>query len=155
MKGNIIIIILVAILILVLIIGIVMGYFNYSANHRSEQAEFNNGTVSRELPNGLYNGSATIAIGSWLGKSFDGAAKTGVNRFADGERYTFSMYGGKGLTDSREVIKIDYNQPSNPWWLKFVTDEIVQVAPNEYLGKIQVNVLPGLPMTYGYFRLSK
>ncbi|MBA3678713.1 hypothetical protein H0W80_00740 [Candidatus Saccharibacteria bacterium] len=155
MKGNIIIIILVAILILVLIIGIVMGYFNYSANHRPEQAEFNKGTVPRELPNGSYNGSATVGIGSWLGKSFDAQAKTGVNRFADSDRYVFTVYPGKGLTDSREVIKIDYNQPTNPWWLKFVTDEIVQVAPDEYLGKIQVNVLPGLPMTYGYFRLKK
>lgn len=151
---TIIIWIVAIIAVIVLIVLGVVGYFNYQANRQPEQAEFNKGATS-PLPNGPYNGTATVAMGSWLGKQFDEAKKIGVNRFADGNRYEFATSVAHSLTDSQEVIKIDYNQPSNHWWLRLVTDEIVQVAPNEYLGKIQVTLVPGLPFTYGYFRLKK
>lgn len=146
--------IVVIILVLILISAGIVGYFNFQASRRPEQTEFSDGTAT-QFPSGLYNGTATIGIGSWLGKQFDAAAKTGINRFSDGNRYTFTTYTGLGLTDNQTVIKIDYNQSANPWWLRLVTDEIVQVGSNEYLGKIQVHLIPGITLTYGYFRLKK
>lgn len=155
MEKNIIIFIVVAVvLVVVLLIAGIVGYYNYQANKRPEQQEFSAGSAG-QYPSGPYNGTATVGIGSWLGKSFNAAAKTGINRFSDGNRYAFTTYAGQGLTDNQAVIKIDYNQNSNPWWLRLVTDEIVQVGPNEYLGKIQIHAIPGLTLTYGYFRLKQ
>ena len=148
-----ILIIVGIILLLVLIVAGVVGYYNYRASQAPEQIEFKKGNTSK-FPDGSYNGKAMVDIGSWRGKSFDAINKTGINRFADGNRYKFTTFIGKGLTDDQDVIKIDYNQPSNPWWLRLVTDEIVQVAPNEYIGKIQIVVVPGLPITFGLFRLN-
>lgn len=151
---GIIVWIVAIVVVLVLIVAGIVGYFNFQANQRPEQAQFNKGTTSQN-PDGAFNGSATVAIGGWRGKEFNAAAKTGINRFLDGNRYEFSTYIAKSLTDNQEVIKIDYDQVSNPWWLRTVTDEIVQVGPNKYLGKIQIHPIPGVTLTYGYFRLEK
>ena len=159
MKGKtmlIVMIILGVLLVIVLVVAGVIGYYNYQADKMPEHAEFAKGTVPAQMPDGPYNGSATVNIGTWRGKQFDRAAKTGINRFSDGNSYEFTTYVGKGLRDpNEEVVKIDYNQPSNPWWLRLVTDEIVQVGPNEFLGKIHISPLPGVTVTYGYFRLKK
>jgi hypothetical protein len=150
---SLLIVLAIIVIITLLIVGVV-GYYNYRANKMPEQTEFNQGKI-KQYPDGVYNGTATVSIGSWLGKQFNAEAKTGINRFTDGGRYSFTISLDQSLTDNREVFVIDYNQPSNPWWLRVVKDEIVQVGPNEFLGKIQIHPIPGLTLTYGYFRLKK
>src|SRR2546425_13230315 len=97
----------------------------------------------------------------WLGKSFDGAAKTGINRFRQTAatrwwlRLLFPGYRLPLLAPDRIeafpfrnavepgeldpdvlVLKIDYDFEANPALIRRILDELVQVAPGRYLGKI-------------------
>jgi hypothetical protein len=123
----------------------------------AQNAEFARGTIPTNLPDGKYDGSATVSMGSWVGKVFDAAAATGKNRFLDGsERYPFEVSKSTSVRDGKKaVLKINYNIAGNPLWLRTVTDEIVEVSPNTYLGKIQIQIIPGLPFTAGYFTLKQ
>ncbi|TSC66197.1 MAG: hypothetical protein CEO21_242, partial [Microgenomates group bacterium Gr01-1014_80] len=82
----------------------------------------------------------------------------GINIFKDTdgnqERYPFKTYTGKGLQDNKEVLKIDYSANKDPWWLRFILDEIVETAPGKYLGKVHIQVLPGTGFSLGYFKLE-
>ena len=53
------------------------------------------------------------------------------------------------------VIKLDYDSPENPFLIRVILDEIVEIAPDQYLGKIHLKVLPGFYSTIGYFGLKK
>jgi hypothetical protein len=151
-----VVVIVCGIVLLVLLLGLLYGTWRtWQVEHNTRQAEFRAGTIPTDLPDGPYDGSSpSLERGSWHGKSFDRAKATGLNRVGDGEKYPFAMYFGRGLRDPIKVITIDYNHPSNPWWLRLVTDEIVQTSPNHFLGKIQVRIL-GLTFSVGYFELKK
>jgi hypothetical protein len=113
----------------------------------------------------------------WLGKYFERDSQTGFNIFtpfgakilkiatpfysrfslnADGNTnaYYFRTYTAKGKKDKeKDVMKLDYSAPENPWLIRIILDEIVEVAPNTYLGKVHVRMLPGFYVTIGYFGL--
>lgn len=153
---NILIIISVVIFAVLLIIIVVGEYFNFKTDKSLEHSEFIKITQPSKIPDGKYNGSATINIGSWQGKNFNSTRREGINRFTNGEKYPFELSLSKSLRNkNKEVIKINYNLSANPLWLRLITDEIIQTSPNHYIGAIQVQILPGLPFTVGYFRLSK
>ena len=69
-------------------------------------------------------------------------------------RYPFRTEVGPGLADPVQVMKIDYDIPENPLWLRSILDEIVQVGPNHYLGKVHLRFGP-MHATVGYFELRK
>lgn len=121
---------------------------------------FARGRAPNPVPNGFYRGSAGYT-GSWKGKTFNPAASRGINVFGangkdNSEQYPFKTYGGKGLQDSSlDVLKIDYDLPENPLWIRSILDEIVEVQPGEYLGKIHLRLVPGMPFTVGYFELKQ
>lgn len=147
-----------ALLLLVLLVGIGAGLYQTRKIERSSnQAKFRSGSVPKPLPEGFYQGNEFTGLGkNWQGKVFDRANNTGINRFADGQRFTFTTYPAAGLRDKdTQVLRIDYNQKGNPWWLHFVVDEIVQTQPGHYLGKIHIKAIPGLTFTLGYFELSQ
>ena len=127
-------------------------------NMSSDQQIFATGT-SDATPNGFYSGSVMGPTVSWQGKRFNGANKTGVNVFADGastrDKYPFTFTRLEGSHDPMTVIAIDYNLSDNPWWLRPVLDEIVEVAPGKYLGKLELRLIPSYPFTLTFFRLSK
>lgn len=143
-----------ACLFMILLIG--RFYYNYRANYQPESPQFANGNFPKTMPDGFYRGDTTLSKGDWRGKTFDAASASGINVFASGDRYKFHMYPGYSLTNShQQVLKIDYNQGGNPIWLRFVVDEVVQLGPNQLVGKIQVKTLPYLPITVGYFTLQQ
>lgn len=123
------------------------------------QAVFTSGQPLTIPAAGLYRGSVTGYTGSWQGKFF-GEEGQGSNLFQENGRevrkYPFAFYQSQGLRDKNlEVIRLDYNQPGNPWWLRFIVDEIVADGPNTYLGKVHVRLMPSLVFTMGYFTLEK
>jgi hypothetical protein len=125
----------------------------------SDQRVFAQGTADT-LPTGLYAGSVPGPEVSWLGKSFDSGNASGVNNFKakDGttvQKYPFTLSLGSGVHDRQKVVRIDYDLPANPWWLRPILDEIVLIAPHQYLGKLQFRIIPGYPFTLTYFRLSQ
>lgn len=129
--------------------------------HSKNQKLFLGGVVPNPAPDGLYRGSVSGPKVSWLGKRFSAATSRGINSFDDDtdgqrEQYPFRTYVGKGLRDlGTDVFKIDYNVPENPWWLRTILDEIVEIDPGHYLGKVHVQLIPGYPFTLAYFELEK
>lgn len=141
---------------------VLFGVFRtWTLEHSPDQIRFVNGTLPESLPDGIYQGSAKVPTFSWAGKNFEANQSRGINVFrsSDGslqEKYPFVTSVGRGTSDSDlTVIDIDYNIPANPWWLRLVLDEIVQVAPEQYLGKMQLRLVPGLPFTITFFELKK
>lgn len=150
-------ILVIKILLAVLVIFlIVMTYRTFKASHDPRAKVFAAGHVPATLPDGFYSGTVNGYNGGWKGKSFDAATKTGSNTFDDNQAYPFTFYTGSGLSDKNlTVIKIDYNNSQNPFWLHGVVDEIVETdTPNHFLGKIHLRFL-GLTFAVGYFTLQK
>jgi hypothetical protein len=97
----------------------------------------------------------------WLGKTFSPTTGTGLNRFtptpatrawlrtlfprhrpevARGDRleaFPFRTCVGRGKIDAGvSVLKIDYDFEANPMLIRHILDELVQIAPGRYLGKV-------------------
>jgi hypothetical protein len=150
-----------------IVLGIFLGIFvffglavTYSTQHGDLQAKFLQGKAPAVLPDGAHRGTVPGYAGNWYGKEFDRMKKTGINLFGNGasltKNYPFTVYPAKGLRDTQvDVLRIDYNLPENPAWLRLVTDEIVQVGPDEYLGKLHFRFIPGYPFALGFFELKK
>ena len=149
-------------LILILCLALLFGIWRtWKMEHSPNQTLYVRGTAPTPPPDGFYRGSVGEHKISWLGKRFNASEKSGINVFDDGkgihkERYPFKTAYTKGLTDKDlNVLAIDYNIPENPFWLRPVLDEVVQIAPHEYLGKLHLRLIPGYPFTLGYFKLTK
>jgi hypothetical protein len=112
----------------------------------------------------------------WMGKSMDPYTSTGVNRFIPSARiplkavfpaytperitaqridaFPFRTWVGPGRLDpDLEVFKIDYDFEANPSYLiRQILDELVQVGPDRYLGKVLFRV-GGRYHPIGFFAL--
>ncbi|MBP9773511.1 MAG: hypothetical protein KBD00_02660 [Candidatus Peribacteraceae bacterium] len=124
------------------------------------QRSFLMATVPSPLPDGFYAGTVDGWKLSWKGKSFSGITETGINEFSDAsgsmQKYPFKTYVTKSVVDpTKEVLRIDYSSRDNPWWVRGVVDEIVEVKPGEYLGKVCLRILPKTSVALGYFHLKK
>jgi hypothetical protein len=97
----------------------------------------------------------------WLGKTFSPSTGTGMNRFTPTiatrtwlralfprhtpetntpdrlEAFPFRTCIGAGEVDwGVRVLKIDYDFEANPTLIRHILDEVVQIAPGRYLGKV-------------------
>ena len=144
----------------IILFGLIVGFVrNYQVAHNDAAQKFLAGKVPNPSPGGFYEGTVPGHKVSWLGKKFT-SPTAGVNVFKDGEstreKYPFVTSVGTGLKDREiQVLKIDYAIPENPFWLRPIIDEIVEVAPGEYLGKLHVRIIPGFPFTLAFFNLKK
>src|SRR3989344_6364466 len=121
----------------------------------NNQQLFIKGKVPQNFPDGFYKGKISMRT-TWMGKKFDAKNSSGINIINQKKQYPFKLYKGRGLRDKNlEVIKLDYNLSLNPWLLRMVVDEIVEVKKDHYLGKAHLNILPGFPFTVGFFELKK
>lgn len=150
---------LIITVIVVILISSVVHFRAQSLLSSPLQAQFITGIVPEELPDGVYKGSTGGYTASWIGKTFHRDDAIGANVFhgasEDVDKYPFKMYVGQGIQDKNtQVIKIDYNIPENPFWFRPVLDEIVQVGPDEYLGKAHIR-LAFFPLTVTFFKLKK
>ncbi len=146
------------------------------------QTDFIAGSAPTEPPSGFYRGSAYL-LGNrpvpWLGKSFESEDEKGFNIFtpkgasmlkvltplyklfrlnADGntDAYYFKTSTGPGFRDKDiRVFKLDYDSAENPFLIRIILDEMVEVGPEEFLGKVHMKVFPGYFATIGFFGLRK
>ncbi len=146
------------------------------------QKAFLIGSVPSEPPEGFYHGTAYLLGGGpvpWLGKSFHREKSKGFNVFTskgarllkkltplyklfseneegNTDAYFFHTSTGPGFKDKGILtFKLDYDLPENPFLIRIILDEIVQTAPQTFLGKVHVKVFPGFYATIGFFGLSK
>ncbi len=156
--------------------------FTFLVGQRERQKQFIAATAPTTAPEGFYKGSAHL-LGNmpvpWLGKSFESENQKGFNIFtpkgasllkvltplyklfrvnADGntDAYYFKTSTGPGFKDmDTNVFKLDYDWPENPFLIRIILDEMVEVAPQEFLGKVHMKVFPGYYATIGFFGLRK
>ncbi len=152
-----------------LVVLLLLWIRTWQMGKEPNHAEFLAGRLPNPKPNGLYEGSVGFET-SWMGKKFDAEHATGVNVFKDKkarhnaaphdgktiERYSFKTSATSSLLDENLVVlNIDYNVKGNPLWLKFVVDELVEIAPDHYLGKMNLKIIPGIPFSVVYFELKR
>jgi hypothetical protein len=115
----------------------------------------------------------------WVGKRFDSQAETGDNLLLPSARtparvlwrsytpeetaegrlaaFKFRTYASPGTLDQdRQTMKIDYDWDENPGLLiRDILDELVQVVPGAYLGKVLLRRRRSAPWRLvGYFALQ-
>ena len=84
-----------------------------------------------------------------------GAGERGWNSFWGGIRLgAFRMERGKSSLDGLEVVKIIYDDPSNPFFLKVLTDEVREERPGFYFCRGVFDVA-GKPVIGMYFTMEK
>jgi hypothetical protein len=152
--------ILFLILKILLVIIVLCFLRTWQLEHGTDQKRFLKGTVPHPHPEGFYPGTVPGDKVPWLGKKFDGVRSTGINLFGSSEhpveKFSFKTSVGKGARDmALDVFRIDYNISHGPLWARPILDEIVEIAPNHYLGKLQFRVIPTMPFTLVYFELKK
>jgi hypothetical protein len=140
------------------------------------------GKLPQTAPDGFYQGTAHIFFDKqtpWLGKSFVARDNLGFNIFmaksapllktmmpfykkfsqspnGDTDAFYFQTRAEAGLKDKEtDVIKLEYDAPENPFPVRIILDEIVEIAPGQFLGKIHLKVFPRFYSTIGYFGLKK
>lgn len=144
----------------ILVIVFAGVWFTSRVEHSPNQALFIEGGVPAPKPDGFYQGTVSnLPTASWLGKKFSMAQASGTNVFKDGsstvEQYPFVTRVQAGLRDKEtQVLAIDYNIPENPFWLRTVLDEIVEVTPGHYLGKMHIRIFK-YSFSILYFELTK
>ncbi len=103
--------------------------------------------------NGFYKGSVGNSKSNWLGKTFFASKFSGINNFKeDGKvvaRYPFKTY------MRNKILKLDYNIKENPWWLKLIVDDLIEVKPNKFKGVMKIKILPGILIPVAKFKLEK
>jgi hypothetical protein len=114
----------------------------------------------------------------WMGKRFDAASRTGINRMTSSSRWVskllWPLYSMREAPDERlafefetgvepgridpavDVLKIDYEPvTSNPrLGIRQIRDELVELVPDTYLGRILFK-LRGRYSNIGYFALRQ
>lgn len=167
---------------LVIVALLILGALGTLLIERSPyQKQFAQGRVPAPLPQGFHPGVAHVLFDKqtpWLGKFFDREQQLGHNIFTplgarilkfaspfyrqfsrneDGNTraYYFKTWVGKGKKDrALDVLKLDYDMPENPLFIRIILDEVVEITPQQYLGKIHVKLLPGFWISIGYFALT-
>jgi hypothetical protein len=128
---------------------------NWMVQNGQTAEAFRKGQLPQDV-SGEYQGRVNFPT-DWQGKEFDASASSGMNIFGEDKvirAFPFKTYSGQGLQDSGiMVLKIDYDVPSNPWWVRLILDEAVEVSPGTLLGKIHVK-LPIGSVAIGYFELK-
>ena len=149
--------ILLKIFLLIVVLALAYGFYRTWKTGSSEDYDrFQQGMVPEAMPEGLWKGAA-LGLGevSWKGKKFS-TSGTGINLIGEEEKFPFLFSRAASITDSsKEVIRLDYNQRENPFWLRFIVDEMVSTGENQFLGIVYINVIPRLPFRMGYFTLTK
>ena len=155
---------------------------SFFVNRGRYHKQFVEGRAPQTAPEGFYHGTAHIFFDKqtpWLGKSFVAANNLGFNIFmakstwllktmmplykkftqninGDTNAFYFQTRKEAGLKDKEtDVIKLDYDAPENPFPIRIILDEIVEIAPEQFLGKIHLKVFPRFYSTIGYFGLRK
>jgi hypothetical protein len=144
---------------MLLLVGVAgLLWLDYRTAQGPSQERFRQGSIPQPLPDGDYKGSVAFYSGGWIGKTFDAKTSMGKNLFRSPkgveQRYPFRTLVGPGLADPIQVLKIDYDVDDNPPWIRGIVDEIVQVGPEHYLGRIHLH-LGSIYLSVGYFELKK
>lgn len=132
---------------------------NVRTERLPEQQAFLTGTAEAPSP-GTYRGTSDLPLNSWRGKIISPDPQSGTNVFSSNgyaqKKFPFQITQAQGIRNPEQtVIRLDYNTQPNPWYIRtLIIEELVKNDANQYLGKTQLRVLPGLAFTLGFFTLE-
>ncbi len=98
------------------------------------------GGLGRSTPRRVLARLARGALFPWRGKSFStqdraGQRGAGINRvILLGERFPFDTFVEASAIDGKPCIRLDYDKPENPFFIRVIRDELREVAKDLYLG---------------------
>ncbi len=128
-----------------------------TTNKSQYQPAFMAGKLPAKPLNGFYSGIPLFLIETgtmWQGKIFDATNQTGWNHFTEGNKYPFKTYVTSAIGETRQVLRLDYDVPGNPWYVRIIRDELVQTDATTYLGKLNLDIIPYFPIAVGFFQLQ-
>lgn len=74
----------------------------------------------------------------WRGKSFQSSSAdegAGINRLILlGDQFPFDTFEEASAIDGEPCVRLDYDKPENPFFIRAIRDELRCVAPDLYLG---------------------
>lgn len=113
------------------------------------------------LPHSLIAAFARLGVFPWNGKSFDASteyAGQGANRikliFPQLKLFTFYTRIQPSAIDGRPCILLDYDQPTNPWFIRRIRDELREVANGLFLGPAMARLKDGQAETVLWFGID-
>lgn len=148
-------------ILILIVLFIIFGLIRtWQMQHGSDQKIFMKGKVPHPMLQGSYKGSARGYVGPWMGKTFDRKNNVGTNNFLVGkitvEKFVFNTSLASGLQDTHmNVLKVDYDNKNNSYFVRKILDEIVEIDTGVYLGKIHIRLFSFFTLTVGYFTLRK
>lgn len=98
------------------------------------------GGLGKPTPRRVLARLAKGALFPWRGKSFstldrDSQRGAGINRvILLGERFPFDTFVEASAIDGKPCIRLDYDKPENPFFIRVIRDELREVAQDLYLG---------------------
>ncbi len=153
--------ILVLLLVLVLVPIVIASIRSYITSHSPYQEVFLSGFLPSKALSGRYKGTILTSLGTttWVGKEISAKDKGGINIFqtATGtiKRYPFRLLEVSSVENSKKkIVRLDYGLPENPFWMRFVHDEMVETKPGIFLGKMFISVVRPLSFGVGFFQLE-
>lgn len=148
---------------LFVVVATLMLAINIRSDTRPEARVFSAGKTPLPAPDGSLAGNHFKGLGeNWQGKQFYASKNSGINNFksktnpaATEQRYPFKTAIKQGLRNkNQKVLQLNYDVSGNPFWLRPIKDELVEIGPGRYQGKIHVKIA-FIVMTVGYFELNK
>lgn len=88
---------------------------------------------------------AASGVFPWRGKSFfprDAARGGGVNRVLSDrfELFRFETFVGPSRAGAFDAVQLDYDLPSNPFFIRAIKDEIRELRPGLWLGQAYAQI---------------
>ncbi len=96
----------------------------------------------------------------WRGKSFrhaSDAAGGGDNRVVVDRfhLFEFDTFVGPSRAGAFDAVQLDYDKPSNPFFIRAIKDEVRELRPGLFLGQAWLKAGPREPRLVLYFGLEK
>jgi hypothetical protein len=108
---------------------------------------------------GMLRAWASSSRFPWRGKSFTPGDEKGegINRvFVDRLRlYKFETFIGRSRAGAFDALQLDYDRPSNPFFIRPIRDEIRELSPGLYLGQAWLEIGRRAPALVLYFGLTE
>ncbi|MEZ4376278.1 MAG: hypothetical protein R3B07_36070 [Polyangiaceae bacterium] len=98
------------------------------------------GGLGKPTPRRVLARLAKGALFPWRGKSFQTLDRlnqrgAGINRvLLLGEKFPFDTFVEASAIDGKSCIRLDYDKPENPFFIRVIRDELREVAKDLYLG---------------------
>jgi hypothetical protein len=112
------------------------------------------------LPAKILRAAASASNFPWRGKSFAHTSEQGgggdnrvvVDRF---HLFEFDTFVGPSRAGDFDAVQLDYDKPSNPFFIRAIKDEVRELRPGLWLGQAWLLVGKSAPRLVLYFALEQ